>query len=58
MEDEDSNALNAGEMSDCAPIDANSLAENMRKLVLNLYDKALSKDGKVFANIAIFTSKE
>ena len=46
LEDDDSNALNAGVTSDCEPRPASELGEDLRRLILSIYNKHLSADGK------------
>ncbi|XP_074642109.1 uncharacterized protein LOC141899601 [Tubulanus polymorphus] len=46
MEDDDSLALNSGSVSECKVSSAGELSENLRKLILLIYSKHLSKDGK------------
>ncbi|XP_056018682.1 uncharacterized protein LOC125670590 isoform X2 [Ostrea edulis] len=46
LDDDDSTALNAGEMSECGPRPAGDLGEDIRKLILKIYAAFLSKDGK------------
>ena len=47
LEDDESNALNAGLSSLCDPRPGPEVAEELRRLVLKLYGQFLSKDGKV-----------
>ena len=47
LEDDESTALNSGMSSDCEPRPAPQVAEELRRLILNLYNQFLSKDGKV-----------
>lgn len=46
MDDDESTALNAGEMSTCEPRPAGELGEDIRKLILKIYAAFLSPDGK------------
>ncbi|XP_060077398.1 uncharacterized protein LOC132556952 [Ylistrum balloti] len=46
LEDDESSALNAGEMSQCEPRPADELGEEIRKLILKIYNAFLSADGK------------
>ncbi|XP_033738252.1 LOW QUALITY PROTEIN: uncharacterized protein LOC117325864 [Pecten maximus] len=46
LEDDESTALNAGETSQCEPKPADELGEEIRKLILKIYNAFLSKDGK------------
>lgn len=46
MDDDESTALNAGEMSTCEPRPAGELGEDIRKLILKIYAAFLSSDGK------------
>lgn len=46
IEDDDSNALNATVPSSCAPRPASELGEDLRQLILSIYNDHLSKDGK------------
>lgn len=46
MDDDESTALNAGEMSTCEPRPAGELGEDIRKLILKIYAAFLSTDGK------------
>ncbi|XP_046848740.1 uncharacterized protein LOC124442286 isoform X2 [Xenia sp. Carnegie-2017] len=46
LEDDESNALNADVASDCEPRPAAVVGESLRKFILQLYAKYLSKDGK------------
>lgn len=46
MDDDESTALNAGEMSTCEPRPAGELGEDIRKLILKIYAAFLSHDGK------------
>ncbi|XP_064626576.1 uncharacterized protein LOC135487119 [Lineus longissimus] len=45
-DDHETNALNAGSISDCDPRPAGELGEDLRRLILKLYNAFLSKDGK------------
>lgn len=45
LEDDEGEALNAGAASDCRPAAAPELGEALRRLILALYDKGLSKGG-------------
>lgn len=47
LEDDESTALNSGMSSDCEPRPAPQVAEELRRLILGLYNQFLSKDGKV-----------
>lgn len=47
LEDDESRALNAGALSECAPPDVAALGEDMRKMILAIYAKFLSADGRV-----------
>lgn len=47
LEDDESTALNSGMSSQCEPRPAPQIAEELRRLILNLYNQFLSKDGKV-----------
>lgn len=47
LEDDESTALNSGMSSLCEPRPAPQIAEELRRLILNLYSQYLSKDGKV-----------
>lgn len=44
--DEDSQALNQGDVSQCEVTSANQLGEDLRKLILKIYNGFLSDDGK------------
>lgn len=46
LEDDESTALNSGMSSVCEPRPAPEVAEELRRLILTLYSKYLSKDGK------------
>lgn len=46
LEHEESSALNAGMTSECEPRPAAELGEDLRKLILSLYNDYLSGDGK------------
>lgn len=45
-EHEESSALNSGLVSDCEARPASELSEQLRKLILSIYNEYLSKDGK------------
>ena len=47
LEDDESTALNSGMSSVCEPRPAPEVAEELRRLILTLYSKFLSKDGRV-----------
>ena len=47
LEDDESTALNSGMSSVCEPRPAPEVAEELRRLILTLYSKYLSNDGKV-----------
>lgn len=47
LEDDESTALNSGMSSLCEPRPAAQIGEELRRLILNLYNQFLSKDGKV-----------
>ncbi|XP_071480608.1 uncharacterized protein, partial [Diadema antillarum] len=46
LEHEESSALNSGVSSECEPRPASELGEDLRKLILALYNEFLSEDGK------------
>ncbi|XP_019618159.1 PREDICTED: uncharacterized protein LOC109465380 [Branchiostoma belcheri] len=46
LEDDSESALNAGVTAECQPRPAGELSEVIRKLILKIYSKHLSKDGK------------
>ena len=47
LEDDETSALNSGMSSVCEPRPAPQVAEELRRLILELYGQFLSKDGKV-----------
>lgn len=55
LEDDESTALNSGMSSVCEPRPAPEVAEELRRLILTLYSKFLSKDGRVSV-IVLFMS--
>lgn len=56
LEDDESTALNSGMSSVCEPRPAPEVAEELRRLILTLYSKFLSKDGRVSV-IVLFMSQ-
>ena len=56
LEDDESTALNSGMSSACEPRPAPEVAEELRRLILTLYSKFLSKDGRVSV-IVLFMSQ-
>ena len=56
LEDDESTALNSGMSSDCEPRPAPQVAEELRRLILGLYNQFLSKDGKVKVMIHDYTT--
>lgn len=58
LEDDESNALNADVSSECEPRPAAEVGESLRKLILQLYAKYLSEDGKGVDYKAMKSSKE
>jgi len=58
LEDDESTALNSGMSSVCEPRPAPQVAEELRRLILNLYSQFLSKDGKGVDYAAMGQSKE
>ncbi|KAJ7363529.1 hypothetical protein OS493_009684 [Desmophyllum pertusum] len=58
LEDDESTALNSGMSSSCEPRPAPQVAEELRRLILNLYSEFLSKDGKGVDYAAMGQSKE
>lgn len=46
LDDDHSSALNAGDLSHCEPWSAGELGEDIRKLILRIYNAFLSSDGK------------
>ncbi|PVD23300.1 hypothetical protein C0Q70_16566 [Pomacea canaliculata] len=46
MEDDETSALNSGSVSECEPQPAGRVGEELRKMILKLYNAFLSKDGK------------
>ncbi len=47
LEDDESKALNAGEVSECTPLSPADLGETLRRMILKIYSTALSNGGKV-----------
>lgn len=58
IQDEKSDALNNGPLSSCAPQSANEVGNQMRKLILLIYGKYLSSDGKAVDYKGIKSSSE
>jgi len=58
LEDDQSNALNSDINSDCEPRNAAELGEDLRKLILSIYNSHLSPDGKKVDYKAIGESAE
>ncbi|XP_059172576.1 uncharacterized protein LOC131953421 isoform X2 [Physella acuta] len=58
IEDDETDALNNGPVSDCLPKTANEVGELLRKMVLNLYSVFLSQDGKAVDYEGIKASEE
>ncbi|XP_005098340.1 uncharacterized protein LOC101862648 [Aplysia californica] len=46
VEDDESDALNNGPMTECVPKTANEIGDHLRKMILKLYSVFLSADGK------------
>ncbi|KAL5016161.1 hypothetical protein ScPMuIL_005750 [Solemya velum] len=46
LDDDDSTALNSGSLSECQPQPAGFLGEEIRKMILKIYNAFLSADGK------------
>ncbi|XP_065062483.1 uncharacterized protein LOC135689250 isoform X2 [Rhopilema esculentum] len=58
LEDDQTNALNSDIVSDCEPRDAAEVGEDLRKLILSIYNSHLSADGKKVDYKAIGESAE
>ncbi|CAG2211928.1 unnamed protein product [Mytilus edulis] len=58
LDDDESEALNSGTMSDCEPRPAGEVGEDIRKLILKIYNVFLSKDGRKVNYKGITASSE
>ncbi|XP_067051078.1 uncharacterized protein [Acropora muricata] len=58
LEDDESTALNSGMSSVCEPRPAPEVAEELRRLILTLYSKFLSKDGRGVDYVAMGESED
>ena len=58
LDDIETEALNSGTMSDCEPRPAGEVGEDIRKLILKIYNVFLSKDGRKVNYKGISTSSD
>lgn len=58
LDDDETEALNSGTMSNCEPRPAGEVGEDIRKLILKIYNVFLSKDGRKVNYKGISTSSE